>query len=809
MKRIVMGWGVKRTAVMLLLLLGGCSRGKPEARHDGTAPSPVMKREETKAPAVKLPIVGPVSPKVVERRAREPVEKGACRDARYRDRYTPGYPPDPEIQKKVAAQMATLSLKEKADQMRGTPKGTREKVNWKDIFRSPDNPGKRIRGFRFRDGPRGVNLDAGCPEGGRCYSTAFPVEIARGAAFDPDLEYRIGRATGDETLAAGHTMMLSPSVNIVRHPAWGRTQESYGEDPFLLGRLASAYITGVQQYVPACVKHFIANNVEVERRRSDAHMDEQTLREVYGAAYEMAIRDGGVACVMASYNRLNGTPVVEHHHALTEILREDFGFRGFVISDWWALANEFDVALDPALYEAPAKRSLEAGVDMEMPWALNYEHLESLVKKRVLDPALINAAAGRILTQKHRFNIADIDAAPGLERPVTRLGDDGSIEGNEAHLDLAYEAAVESAVLLKNEAGTLPIDKEKVKTVAVLGAVVPYEQRKWASKPSGKIDFARDVTLGDWGSSRVNADPKKSIGPFEGIRRAAGPSVRVVAGEDPQLAKDADFVVVVAGLTPGDEGEEYTGAGDRKAFGLDAKIEGAPQNELIRKTAALKKPMAVVLVGGSVIDMPWLEEVPAVVMSWYPGIHGGRALGDLLFGHRNFSGKLPLTWPNTWDELPTFDPGIPAPVPMGYFLGYRYYDKEKLTPRFPFGHGLGYSRFSYHNLEVPCGTVTKNGVVEVKVDVVNEGKVSGEEVVFLFVAFPDTTARRPVKELKGFSRVALSPGEAKQVTLPLRIASLKFWNSEDNQWEIASGRVKIMVGGSADRLPLNDIVIIE
>lgn len=795
--------------VVTVILSWTACTGQQPAEPPSAEPPKTVATKPSPPRKASLPTVGWIEPAPVEARDRAPAPKQRCVDARYQDAYTPGYTPDPAVMNNVAQILATLSLEEKADQMRGTPHGPQEDRNWKDIFRSLDNADKNLRGFRFRDGPRGLNLDASCPEGNTCYSTAFPVEMARGAAFDPALERRIGRAAGDETLAAGHNFMLAPNINIVRHPAWGRTQESYGEDPYLLGRLASAYIVGVQEYVPACSKHYIANNIEKQRRESNAVLDEQTLREVYGRAYEMTIRDAGVACIMASYNKVNGIRAGLNRHVLTDILRDDFGFRGMVVSDWWGLGNEFDVNLDKEKYETVAREGVEAGCDMEMPWSLNFEHLESLVKKGELTEAQIDTGAARILEQKLRFRIGDLRGEAGLKRPATKLDDKGNIVGNEKHLDLAYEAAVESAVLLKNDNGTLPIDKAKVKTVAVLGKVVPYEQRKYASKPSGRIDFARDVTVGDLGSSRINVDPEKSIGPFDGIRMAAGETVKVVAGDTVKAAKDADFVVVVAGLTPGDEGEEYTGAEDRKSFALDDKIKGTPQNDLIRAAAELGKPMAVVLVGGSVIDMPWLEEVPAVVMSWYPGIHGGRALGDLLFGNRNFSGKLPLTWPNSWEELPELDPGAPNEVKMDYYLGYRYYDHKGLVPLFPFGHGLSYAKFAYNNLEVPCATVTKNGVVEVKVDVINQGNRPGEEIVFLYVSYPETQTRRPVKELKGFMRVSLDPGQAKQVTIPLRISDLKYWNTQNGAWEVESGKVKIMVGGNPAELELVDFVVVE
>jgi beta-glucosidase len=272
-------------------------------------------------------------------------------------------------------------------------------------------------------------------------------------------------------------------------------------------------------------------------------------------------------------------------------------------------------------------------------------------------------------------------------------------------------------------------------------------------------------------------------------------------------AQTADFVVVVAGLTPEDEGEEYTGAGDRSNFSLDGKHGSTAQNNLITAVAALKKPMVVVLEGGSVIDMPWLASVPAVVMAWYPGQMGGKAIGQLLFGDVNFSGKLPITWPAKWADEPTFNAG--ASTTMDYYLGYRHFDKNNITPLFPFGHGLSYTTFKYSNLQVPCSDVTKNGVVNVKVDVTNSGMAKGDETVMLFAGYPGTTARRSIKELKGFYRVSLDPGQTKQVTIPVRVSDLKYYDATAKAWTVASGPVEFQVGPSAANLPLKDTVVVK
>jgi beta-glucosidase len=263
----------------------------------------------------------------------------------------------------------------------------------------------------------------------------------------------------------------------------------------------------------------------------------------------------------------------------------------------------------------------------------------------------------------------------------------------------------------------------------------------------------------------------------------------------------------MAGLTPEDEGEEYTGAGDRNNFSLDGKSGTNAQNNLITQVAAKHKPMVVVLEGGSVIDMPWLAQVPAVVMAWYPAQDGGKALGELLFGDANFSGKLPVTWPKAWADEPTFNAG--TSTNMDFYVGYKYFDHYNKAPLYPFGYGLSYTSFKYEFLGVPCSDVTKGGVVNVTAQITNTGTVAGDEVAFLFVSYPGSKVRRPVKELKGFHRVTLAPGVAKRITFPLRISDLKYWDTTSNSWQVESGTVQIMVGGSSTSLPLMDTMVIK
>jgi beta-glucosidase len=751
--------------------------------------------------------------------------------------YTKGYTADPAIRDNALRLAASLSEVEKQQQMSGLPQSGTGNFN---VFEQEDNQDRNIKGFKFRDGPRGVNLHAN-GDGKHDYSTSFPVAMARGAAFDDDLEFHIGQAIGDEMLASGNTMMLAPTINILRHPAWGRAQETYGEDPFMLGRLGSAFVVGLQNYVAACPKHYAANNIENGRQSANAMMDEQTLREIYGRHFEMTIEEGGAASIMAAYNLVNGAKATQNGHILNDLLRTDFGFQGFVLSDWWAMPNGANLATMPSVLEATAVEAVKAGMDMELPWRYNYSTLTTAVSDGSLTSAELTTSTARIIEQKLRFRVDSLSAVTiGCRAQFTSYDrDNAEIKKNDesnpaigmSHLDLAEVAAREGMVLLKNANNTLPINRATVHNIAVIGANVTFtiqsSQDQNGCSSNCPIDFSTNVRTGDLGSSRVFHDPAKALGPFDGITEAAGSGITVTRGNTAAAAANADFVVVVAGLTPEDEGEEYTGAGDRtnRAPGapvqtvnlsLDPKRNVGVQNSLITAVAAMGKPMVVVLQGGSVITMPWFANVPAVVMAWYPGQMGGRALGKLLFGDANNWGKLPLSWAASEADLPEFA-AFNGTTLMPYAIGYRWYDENtsrQLLRTAPtarpmgFGYGLSYSTFSYSNLQVPCSTVPKDGVVNVTVDVTNNSERAGDEIVFLFVSYGHTTSpRRPIKELKAYKRVQLAgrnpadpnamDGHAKRITLPLRVKDLKYWDTAMNQWNVETGNVRVIVAPSA------------
>jgi beta-glucosidase len=733
-----------------------------------------------------------------------PAVVDVCRAATYSDKFTPGQNvPPPPSDAEVQTVVNLMAVGERIKQLQGVDVNLNDQGRYNDVQRSADATtldNRTIRGYFYRDAGRGVNLDARQEqrEFVNNYSTVFPVSSARGASFDLDLEYRIGEAIADETVASQNTMLLAPCMNILRHPYWGRSQETYGEDTFQLGRMASALTAGLQTNVVACAKHFAANNVENGRANNNADMDEQTLREIYARHFEMVIEDGGVGCIMAAYNSVNGVKSTQNAHLLTDILRTDFGYQGFVLTDWWAMPGGQNA---PSTQQAQsnAVEALRAGLDVEVPWTLNYGQLDELVTAGTLQQNEINTAAARVIKQKMRFKALYRDEAIGLKAPVTTMAQ-GSITNNDTHIALSREAAEKSMVLLKNANNTLPIktDASRPATIAVLGLTQGYLLQSTTDQPGTQtpaaINFAVDVALGDRGSSRVNADPAKSIGPFAGLSQVGTEfGINVVTGNTAAAAQNADFVVVVVGLTPGDEGEEYAipAGGDRASLTLP----GA-QDQLVQAAAALNKPMVVVIESGGIVNMPWLDQVPAVVMGWYSGQQGGLALADLLFGKVNFSAKLPVSWFREQDLPPFKDSG--ATTTMSYYLGYRLIDQNNLTPVFPFGHGLSYSSFSYANLQLGCPSAEKDGVVPVSVDVTNTSAVPGEEVVFAFARFPSTTARRSKKELKGFTKVALGANETKTVTIPIRVKDLKYWQGDaSGQWVVESGPVEFAVGKSA------------
>jgi beta-glucosidase len=545
---------------------------------------------------------------------------------------------------------------------------------------------------------------------------------------------------------------------------------------------------------------------------------------------------------MASYNSVgetvdNAQKSTINRHTLTDVLRNDFGFKGFVLSDWWSVPGANNV-LDISALTNTAKNLLNAGLDVELPWLYNYSTIQSLYTSGSVMKSQLDAAASRILYEKYRFNSDGLTGKLGLGQPLTIWDPKkGEITCDYTHLALAKRAALESMVLLKNN-GVLPMSPS-VKNLAVVGATVPYKVTDLLLS----VNFATDVRGGDVGSSRVDPDPAKSAGPFQGLCEATGGTFVPVPANAPagtlptcnggtvnvttatndtsgdlssvmSAVNAADFVVVMAGLTAQDEGEQYTFAADRNTdcqnqsacLRLDAKQPSAAyqglQDTLIQQVAATGKPMVVVLEGGSVIEMPWLSQIPSLVMAWYPGQRGGEALADLLWGQvngvsYNFGGKLPFTWGHEQQYGDPFDTQGGTTM-FDYYVGYRYFDENKITPVFPFGAGLSYTSFALSNVQLGCSSLAQGAVLPVVVNVKNTGAVAGDDTVMVFVSFPKTQARRSPKELKGFARVSLAAGEAKQVTIPVRLSDLDYFQADPppattGHWVVETGPINIMV----------------
>jgi beta-glucosidase len=650
------------------------------------------------------------------------------------------------VERRIDALLAEMTLTEKLDQMHGT--GFED-----DMWRTAPNERLGIPGLGMLDGPRGVSLMAG-------RGTSFPVAMARGAAWDAALEQRVGEAIADEVRAKGASVLLAPTINLLRHPRWGRAQETYGEDPLHVGRMGVGFIRGAQRHTIASAKHFAVNSIEDTRLVVDVSTDERALREVYLPHFRMAVEEGHVGSVMAAYNKVNGRFNAENFHLLRDILKGEWRFRGFVESDWFVATHS-------------TANSVMAGLDIEMPVAVYYgEPLESAVEEGgAVQTWAIDDAVRRVLRAKFCFRLDSDPPVPDPSRIET-----------PAHLDLALDAAREGIVLLRNNGGALPLDRSRITSLAVVGSL------------------ASIANLGDQGSSVVA--PSFAMTPLDGIRELGGAiDVRYVPGpplsaQDQDAVATADAAVVMAGLAPQDEGEGGGGpTGDRITLELDTD-----QEELITAVAALNPRTIVVLEAGSAVTMPWVSAVPAILFAWYPGQMGGQAIAEVLFGEINPSGRLPLSFPRDEEDLPKFD-NLHAAVRYGYFHGYRWLDRRRVAPLFAFGSGLSYTTFRYSNLELSPPSIGPFGRLRVTVDVTNTGDVAGDEVVQLYVATGPSQVVRAVRDLRDFTRVHLEPGQTRTVPLEVRARDLAYWDVNANAWRVEPTSYRLQVGRSSRSLP--------
>lgn len=602
-----------------------------------------------------------------------------------------------------------------------------------------------IPGIRFSDGPRGVVMGA---------STAFPVSIARGATFDADLEREVGDVIGVEARAQGANLFGGVCVNVLRHPAWGRSQETYGEDPYLLGEMGAALIEGSQRHVMACAKHFALNSIENSRFFVDVSVDDATLHDVYLPHFRRCV-DAGVASIMSAYNKVNGQWCGHHQALLGDVLKRQWGFDGFVMSDF-------------VLGVRSGPDALDGGQDLEMPYRFRFRSLARALRRRRITEARIDESVLRLLRQQLRF--------ANVGRPESYH--EGAV-ACDAHRRLARRVSDRACVLLQNEpcapAGRpiLPLVVPACRRAALIGRL--------ASLP----------VTGDRGSSRVY--PPGVVTLAEGIAEAGaahGVEVAVYGAADlaaaARAAAAADVAVVVVGYTHRDEGE-YLGwsGGDRRSLRL------RPRDERLIETVSAANPRTVVVLvgGGAIVCEPWRRRAPAILMAWYPGMEGGRSVAGILFGDVNPSGRLPCTWARSGSQLPAFRRWARRAY-YGPLFGYRWMVAEKHAPSWWFGHGIGYSPFRY-------GAARSTADADIVCEVTNTGNRAGDEVVQVYVDVALGSDPRPIPALCGFQRVSIAAGATAEVTIRPDPRLLE--KAE------AAGPVRLRVGPCAASSALRDV----
>jgi len=618
-------------------------------------------------------------------------------------------------------------------------------------------------GLRKQIAGEGVGLLDSVP------STCFPSGVGLASTWNRALIEEVGQALGRESKANQVGVILGPAVNIKRSPLCGRNFEYLSEDPYLAGEMAKHHILGVQsQGVGASLKHFAVNNQERLRMTIDAIVDERTMREIYFPAFETAVKGAQPWTVMCSYNRINGTYASENHWLLTEVLKQEWGHTGLVVTDWGACNDRVE--------------GIKAGEDLEMPG-----------NGGITDADIVKAVKGGKLT------VEELDQAVrrvlNVTLKVLENLNPNAVYDQEAHHALARRAATESMVLLKNEGNQLPLAVGKV---AFIGA------------------FAREPRYQGGGSSHIvptkldDAVEQARALPGTDVTYAPGYAVHAEAAEESLIAQAvavaeaAERAVVFIGLTDPLESE-----------GFDRKHLGIPSGHVALLEAVLKvqKNVTVVLSNGSPVEMPWLERVPAVLEGYLGGQGWGAAVVNLLFGKANPSGKLAESFPIRLEDTASFlnfpGDGTKVEYREGIYVGYRHHDAAHIAPLFPFGHGLSYTEFAYGPLTVDKSALAENQLVTAKVTVTNSGKTAGSEVVQLYVRDLEASVLRPVRELKGFAKVFLAPGETQTVEFTLDRRAFAFWSVDEGRWVVETGEFELSVGSSSRDLRATAVVHIK
>ena len=592
-------------------------------------------------------------------------------------------------------------------------------------------------------------------------AVCFPPAVLSACSFDRGLMEEMGKAIGREAQANDVSVVLGPAVNIKRSPLCGRNFEYYSEDPYLAGEIAAAFVKGVQsQHVGTSIKHFAANNQVYRRMSSSSEVYERTLREIYFPAFETAVKKAQPYTFMCSYNQINGTFASENKWLLTDVLRGEWGFKGYVMSDWGAVNDRV--------------KGLDAGLELEMPASGgdNDAMIVKAVKDGALEEKILDQAVERIL--RIIFEYAD-----------HRKPQEFTMEKDHEE---AQHIAEESMVLLKNENHILPL--------------------KTSEKAAFIGGFARNPRFQGGGSSHINCFKTTNVLDSvpcdaqvvyaEGFPADRDFYDKALADEAVKAAAEADKAVIFAGLPESFESEGY----DRSHMRLPEC-----QNRLITEILKVQPNTVIVLHNGSPVEMPWLGEIKGLLETYLGGQAGGAAAANILYGKINPSGKLAETMPLKLSDNPSylnFGGGEKVEYREGIFVGYRYYDTKEMDVAFPFGYGLSYTTFAYSNLKLSMENPTEKDTVMVYADVTNTGKSAGKEVVQLYIRDLTGSAIRPEKELKGFEKVFLEPGETKTVTMELNKRSFAWYNTELHDWFAASGDYEILVGASSRDIRLTE-----
>jgi beta-glucosidase len=658
-----------------------------------------------------------------------------------------------EIEQRVSDLLNRLTLKEKFRLL--TSHGRLR------IYTTPPITRLGIPSFKTSDGPLGVAMHSS----GFKKNTRFPATISLAATWNRTLAQEVGAAMGEEMRAVGRHVLLAPGMNIARTPLNGRTFEYFSEDPYLTREMAIPVVKGIQSMrVAGCLKHYAANNQETDRRSSSSEIDERTLHEIYLRAFRGTVRDAQPWSVMTAYNMVNGTFACENKYLIKEILMDTWGFDGIVMTDWFASRGDNKTTED----------CINAGLSLEMPWPSKYKtkSLEIAHKEGQFSDKMVDDLVRRNLRVMLRTGLFD---PPELLPQGAR--------NTMKHQELARQAAEEGIVLLKNTENLLPLDIDGIKQIAIYGK---HMKKKFGRLLSG-------------GSSAVS--PPHEVTPIEGLsKKTRGKIQWVDYGKLTQIMTNTAIVFVGLDHNRGGDSE----SSDRESLHLEEN-----QVNLVKQVAREFEKTIVCIIAGSPIAMDdWIDDVEAVLMCWYGGMEAGHAIANVLFGDVNPSGRLPLTFPRRLEDSPAHSTGNARNYPgdeekkvyydEGIFVGYRWFDKKRIEPLFPFGFGLSFTEFEYGPIRVERDTLhSPEDILKVEIGVTNIGNRAGSEVIQLYVQDLESSVDRPPKELVGFEKMWLEPKQKKAVSIIVKAEDLSFYDPKTHEWIIEQGDFRLMVGKSS------------